>query len=255
MFDILRQDIGRGGDNRGERLKELVFNTGMWAVVSYRFRRWVFELPLPRLLKLPLTVASMAVQLATEVMTHIQIPCSVKIGPGLYIAHTGYIVISSSAELGSNCTLTQGVTIGHGGGGDRAKQGSPILGDRVYIGPGAAVIGAITVGNDALIGVGSIVTRSVPPRGVIVGNPGRILSCRGSFGLISYPGMDADLSRLASLAAAEQTHAQKQTSLPMHDRSNEASLQRPDAVITGSIERHNNDHESTALQQHLSVLP
>jgi serine O-acetyltransferase len=182
----------RCGITPRERLHELIFNIGVWAVISYRFRRWVFDLRLPKWVKIPLTATSLAVQLATEIVTNIQIPGSVQIGPGLYIAHAGYIVVSSSATIGSNCTLTQGVTIGHGGGGDRAKRGSPIIGDRVYIGPGSAIIGPITIGNDALIGVGAIVTRSVPPRGVVVGNPGRVISYRGSFDLIACPGIEPD---------------------------------------------------------------
>lgn len=202
MLDNLRRDLGRCGADRNERLRELVCNIGMWAVVSYRIRRWVYELTMPRLIKLPFNIAAMALQLATEVLTNIQIPCSAQIGPGLYIAHTGYIVISSSAVIGRHCTLTQGVTVGHGGG-DRSKRGSPVIGDRVYIGPGAALIGPITVGNDALVGVGAIVTRSVPPRGVVVGNPGRIISCRGSFDLISYPGMETDPVRQEAIATME----------------------------------------------------
>ncbi len=198
MFSNLQKDFNRCGDTNVSRLKEFLFNTGMWAVVSFRFRRWIFELRLPKILKLPLNILSMMVQVSTEVLTSIQIPCSAKIGSGLYIAHSGYIVISSGAEIGSNCTLTQGVTIGHGGGGSQGE-GSPHLGDRVYVGPGAAIIGPITVGDDALIGVGAIAIRPVPPCGVVVGNPARLISCRGSFELIKYTGMAADPERARAL--------------------------------------------------------
>jgi serine O-acetyltransferase len=76
------------------------------------------------------------------------------------------------------------------------------VGDRVYIGPGAAVIGDVTVGNDALIGVGAVVTKSLPERAVAVGNPARVISHDGSFRIISYPGMDDDQGRRASAAMA-----------------------------------------------------
>jgi serine O-acetyltransferase len=111
--------------------------------------------------------------------------------------------VSSGAVIGRFCTLTQGVTIGHRGGGGGQRRGVPRIGDRVYLGPGSAVIGPITVGDDALIGVGAVVTRSVPARGVVVGNPARLISTAGSFDLIEYPGMDHDPSRQASLAAVE----------------------------------------------------
>ena len=103
--------------------------------------------------------------------------------------------------LGSDCTLCHGVTLGHRGGGrDGSRDGSPVVGDRVYIGPGSAIIGPVTVGEDAVVGLGAVVIRSVPPRAVVAGNPARIVSHGGSFELISYPGMDKDPPRLASMA-------------------------------------------------------
>jgi len=59
------------------------------------------------------------------------------------------------------------------------------------------------IGSDALIGAGVIVIRSVPPRGVAVGSPARIISTSGSFDLIEYPGMEFDPDRLTALACAE----------------------------------------------------
>jgi serine O-acetyltransferase len=172
----------------------------MWAVVSYRFRRWLYVRKFPGPLGWAMKLIAALVQLATEILTHVQIPSSAVVGPGLYVPHTGCIVVSSAAQIGSNCTLGHGVTIGHAGGGGRSADRCPVIGDRVYLGPGSAIIGPIQVGNDALIGVGAVVTRSVPPRAVIAGNPGRVLSLRGSFDLISYPGMDHDEQRRASLS-------------------------------------------------------
>jgi serine O-acetyltransferase len=150
-----------------------------------------------------LIIAAELVQLLTNVATNIELPGSADIGPGLYIPHTGYIVIASPTVIGRHCTLTQGVTIGHGRGGGKPRDGCPVIGDRVYVGPGSAIIGPVTIGDDALIGVGAVVIHSVPPRGVAVGNPARIISRAGSFDLIDYPGMDDDPDRLASLAEAE----------------------------------------------------
>lgn len=201
MFPTLSRDLARCGTTRAGRAREVLCNTGMWPVLVYRFRRWVFTECRPAIVRKPLGMLGTLLGIAAEVATNITLPPTAGIGPGLYIAHTGYVVLSSGVVIGANCTLTQGVTIGHGGGGAARKGGSPVLGDRVYVGPGAIVIGPITIGDDALIGAGAVVTRAVPPRGVVAGNPARLLSRRGSFDLIDYPGMDDDPARLASLAA------------------------------------------------------
>ncbi len=95
--------------------------------------------------------------------------------------------------------MTQGITIGHRGGGGGSDDEYPVIGDRVYLGPGSAVIGPLNIGNDALIGVSAVVTRSVPPRGIAVGNPARVISLKGSFEVISYTGMETDPQRLNAL--------------------------------------------------------
>jgi serine O-acetyltransferase len=200
----LSQDLRRCGASPGQRMREVLSNPGMWAVTGYRFCRWVYALKAHWLIRKPLNLLAGIVSLFVQVTSGITLPSRAKIGPGLYIPHTGYIVVNSQTVIGSNCTLTQGVTIGHGGGGREPNEGSPSIGDRVYIGPGSAIIGPITIGNDALIGVGAVVTRSVPPRGVVAGNPARLLSRHGSFDLIDYPGMNSDAARLASLAERDE---------------------------------------------------
>ena len=203
VLQNLSRDIRRCGETRRQRVIEILSNPGMWAVLGYRFCRWVYLLQAFWLIKKPLGLVAGVVSLLIQVATHITLPWRASIGPGLYIPHTGYIVVNSQAVIGSNCTLAQGVTIGHRAGGRKRGGGNPVIGDRVYIGPGSAIIGPITVGDDALIGVGAVVTRSVPPRGVVAGNPARLLSRRGSFNLIDYPGMDSDPARLAALAARD----------------------------------------------------
>jgi serine O-acetyltransferase len=207
VLQDLVDDIRRCGATPRERLAEILLNTGMWAVFGYRFCRWVYLLDAPWLVRIPLNLVAAVVTLFVRVTTQIELPGNAKIGPGLYIAHTGCIVVNSRAVIGSHCTLTHGVTIGHRGGGRARASGTPVIGDRVYVGPGAAIIGPITVGDDVLIGVGAIVTGSVPPRGVVAGNPARLLSRRGSFDLIEYPDMESDPARLASLAARYEPSA------------------------------------------------
>jgi serine O-acetyltransferase len=133
-----------------------------------------------------------------EIFTSISLPPDCVVGRGLYIGHFGTIIVSPMVRIGSNCNLSQGVTVGFGGRGE--KGGYPIIGNRVYIATNAVIIGKITIGDDAVIGAGAVVTRSVPPRAVIVGNPARISSFSGSFDLVSYDGMEQDADRLASLS-------------------------------------------------------
>jgi serine O-acetyltransferase len=200
MFQNLRRDFRRCGDSFRERVREVLLNPGVWAVAGYRYRRWVYTAGLPRLIRWPFTLAGMAAQLAAEIATGIQISAAADVGPGLYVPHTGTTVVGSGSVIGRDCTLCHGLTLGHRGGGKDARNGSPVIGDRVYIGPGSAVIGPVRVGSDAVIGVGAVVTRSVPPRAVVAGNPARVLSYGGSFDLIQYPGMADDLDRQLALA-------------------------------------------------------
>ncbi len=108
----------------------------------------------------------------------IVIPYQTQVGRGLYIAHYTCIFVSPLAKIGENCNLSQGVTIGQKMGGGNFY--APQIGDRVYIAPGAKVIGRVTVGDDAVIGANAVVTHDVPPRGVAAGIPARILSEKGS---------------------------------------------------------------------------
>jgi serine O-acetyltransferase len=120
----------------------------------------------------------------------IDIPASVQIGSGLYIGHFGGIVINREAVIGRNCNLSHGVTIGQVNRGD--KMGSPVIGDNVFIGPGAKVIGRIRVGNCAAIGANSVVVDDVPERAVVVGVPGRVISYDGSNGYINFTDYSVD---------------------------------------------------------------
>jgi serine O-acetyltransferase len=213
MFDHVKRDLSRCGDKLSEQLREVLFNSGTWAVLSYRLRRWMFTLRAPKVIRKALSLFSSTLQVCTIVVTNIDLPVTAEIGPGLYIPHTGFVVVTVGARIGNNCTLTQGVTIGHGRGGKRSEDGMPVIGDRVYVGPSSVVMGGITVGHDALIGAGAIVIRAVPAGGVVVGNPARVISTRGSFDLINYPGMLADKSRAAALKTLRPGEAESIDSL------------------------------------------
>lgn len=112
----------------------------------------------------------------------IQIPVRTQIGPGLCIGHFSGIVINPNAVLGKNISILQGATVGQSQRGIR--QGTPVIGDCVYIGPGAKVIGAITVGNNVVIGANAVVSRDIPDNAVVAGVPAEIISMKGSVGYI-----------------------------------------------------------------------
>lgn len=100
-------------------------------------------------------------------------------GPGLHITH-GKVVVSSVAKLGENCKIMSDVTIGGQGRYDRF--GAPVIGNRVFIGSGARIIGNISIADDVVIGANAVVVKSIEEPGVTVaGNPARIVSRNDSY--------------------------------------------------------------------------
>jgi serine O-acetyltransferase len=154
------------------RVAALVETQGVWATTVYRFGRWVREeVPTPPL-KLVYRVAAKVV----EVATGIHLPASAEIGPGLYIGHFGGIIVHPRTRMGARCSLSQGVTLGVLGGG---KQGAPVLGEGVYVGAGAKVLGPVTVGDGARVGANAVVVDDVAPRTTAIGVPARATRATG----------------------------------------------------------------------------
>lgn len=115
----------------------------------------------------------------------IELPRGTKVGDGFYIGHFGGIIISGGACIGKNCTIMQGVTIGMAG--RKEKAGIPILGDGVYVGAGAKILGKIKIGNNVAIGANAVVTTDLPDNSVVVGIPAKIISFNGSKDFIDFP--------------------------------------------------------------------
>lgn len=113
----------------------------------------------------------------------ISIPFNTKIGSGFYIGHFGGIVVNGESVIGNNCNISQGVTLGQANRG--RNKGYPTLGDNVYIGPGAKIVGAVKIGNNVAIGANCVVTKDIPDNSVVVGIPGRVISQAGSKGYIN----------------------------------------------------------------------
>ncbi|MFQ5879147.1 MAG: serine O-acetyltransferase [Dehalococcoidia bacterium] len=107
-------------------------------------------------------------------LTGIEIHPGASIGDGLFIDHGMGVVIGETAQIGDNCHLLQGVTLG--GTSTRRTKRHPTLGHNVMVGAGAKLIGAIQVADNARIGAGSVVVTNVPPNATVVGVPGHIIA-------------------------------------------------------------------------------
>jgi len=151
---------------------------GVHAVAVYRFGQWIrAEGLFTRLLLDPIYLA---LQMLIHVLWGIDIPRGAKIGGGLYIGHFGGITVSRKAVLGRNCNISQEITIG-GSGRPGVNGGYPVIGDNVYIAPGARIFGKIHVGNNVKIGANAVISRDVPDNAIVVVDPGfRIVSMKGN---------------------------------------------------------------------------
>jgi serine O-acetyltransferase len=113
----------------------------------------------------------------------ISIPPETKIGSGFCIGYFGGIVVNGQSEIGKNCNISQGVTLGQANRG--RNKGYPTLGDNIYIGPGAKIVGAVKIGNNVAIGANCVVTRNIPDNSVVIGVPGKVISQEGSKGYVN----------------------------------------------------------------------
>jgi serine O-acetyltransferase len=102
----------------------------------------------------------------------IEFPAEASIGRRLHVSHEHGIVVNGKAVIGDDCSIANNITIGIGVAG---KGSVPSIGDRVTIGPGAIIVGRITVGDDATIGPNAVVMTDVPVGAHVVASPGRVL--------------------------------------------------------------------------------
>ena len=114
----------------------------------------------------------------------IVIPRKTKIGSGLYIGHFSNIIVNENAVLGNNINLSPGVGIAQANRGK--NKGTPTIGNNVYIGPGAKIVGKIKIGNNVCIGTNSVVVHDIPDNAVISGVPATTISFNGVAEYINY---------------------------------------------------------------------
>jgi serine O-acetyltransferase len=165
-------------ESRESAFKLVLLEPGLWALLVYRIHAAVYRGRMPGMLKRPAHLALSLADKMVEIVTAIRLPCTAVIGPGLHLPHCGGRVLHAGVRIGRDCCLTQGVTVGISGRGER--RGVPEIGDRVYLGANAVVAGRIRVGNDVLVGANSLVNRDVPPHCTVVGVPACVVSDQGS---------------------------------------------------------------------------
>lgn len=166
---LLSEDIARLKKNccsKANFITELL-SPGFVTILSYRFWSYCVRNRLP---VFPIRVIC---EKFIELITSSSVPSQCKIGGGLRIQHFGQIMIHDSVTIGENATIYNNVTIGlqH----DDDTQG-PILGDNVYIGTGAKILGSIKIGNNVSIGANAVVLCDVPDNSLAVGIPARIIT-------------------------------------------------------------------------------
>lgn len=210
-WKLIKSDLDRyrTTDERSY-LAMLIISPETLACIVYRWGYWVWHYTGPfQSLVRPQRILYILTNRIVEVISGITIRPRARIGKGLYVGHSGSVHIGAHVVMGENCNVQQEVTIGIAGRGD--KRGSPTIGNRVFIGPGAKIFGPIVIGDDVAIGANAVVTKSLPDRAVAVGVPARIISYEGSFEFILYDGMEHDQQRLQSLEAREQYRANRKT--------------------------------------------
>ncbi len=168
MFDRIREDVQCvfERDPAARNTFEVVTTyPGIHALMLYRLSHALWRRGLKWLARLLSTLARW--------LTGIEIHPAARIGRRFFIDHGMGVVIGETAEIGDDCTLYHGVTLG-GTSWEKGKR-HPTLGDNVIVGAGAKILGPITVGEGARIGSNAVVVKDVPAGATVVGVPGHIV--------------------------------------------------------------------------------
>lgn len=172
MFGRLLSDarsIARRDPAAKSTLEVFLLYPGFHALIYHRMAHWFFKRRIFFIARL--------ISQFSRFVTGVEIHPGAKIGHGLFIDHGMGIVVGETAEIGDNCTIYHGVTLG-GTGKDKGKR-HPTIGSNVLIGAGAKLLGPITVGDNAMIGAGSVVMESVEHDTTFAGPKARAVKSAG----------------------------------------------------------------------------
>ncbi|QFG00888.1 serine O-acetyltransferase [Psychrobacillus glaciei] len=172
MFERMKEDIAVvfEQDPAATSMLEVVLTySGLHAIWSHRIAHALYK---KRLFFLARIISQIS-----RFFTGIEIHPGAKIGRRFFIDHGMGVVIGETCEIGEDCTIYQGVTLG-GTGKEKGKR-HPTLADNVLVATGAKVLGSITIGENSKVGAGSVVLKDVPINSTVVGIPGVVVIQNG----------------------------------------------------------------------------
>lgn len=158
-------------------IKELKVNTSLTAkffILNFRLASLYYTAGL----KGKIFIINIILLKIIKLITGIDIPAKTKIGYGLVIYHPQNIVINQDSILGNNIVLKHNVTIGNKKDPATGKLVSPIIGNNVEFNPGVVVAGDVSIGDNCILGAGTIVVKTIPENSIAVGNPARVIKKR-----------------------------------------------------------------------------
>lgn len=176
LIQLLRGDfnqVARRHRSCWKRLGVAVMNRGMQAILLYRLSHAAWKRGIPLV---PLVLSRIAQHLYA-----VDIAYQARIGPGLVIVHGFGVVIGSDVEMGENCCLFHGVTLGDRGSewvASSLKDGHPVVGPLCMFGAGAKVLGPVRIGGNSVIGANAVVLKDVPENSVVAGVPAVVVGTR-----------------------------------------------------------------------------
>lgn len=194
MFRTLKEDLDAVMDRdpaARSRWEVFFLYSGFKAVRSHRKANWCYRHNLKFLARW--------ISQRSRKKTGIEIHPAAQIGKGLFIDHGMGVVIGETTQIGDNCTLYQGVTLG-GTGKDHGKR-HPTLGNNVLVGAGAKVLGPFTVGDNARVAAGAVVLSAVPEDATAVGVPARVVKIGNQ--RVAHPSQQLDQIHVADPVSME----------------------------------------------------
>ena len=178
MFENIREDIARKMRGYGVRPEDQTFfrqritpllELGTWAVIVYRFGRWVYGINIPVIRQVMIGIY-LVINTICLMLTGIHIQRKSDIGPGL-VVHNCSCIFVLATRIGHSCSVNQGVSVASVRG-----TGWPTIGNNVYLGAGCKVMGGVQVGDNVVVAANSLVIADVPSNCTVLGVPARIIS-------------------------------------------------------------------------------
>jgi len=185
MFEKVREDIRQGVDwhalpavrriagRRAECAAVIALSPELQVVLIYRLQAWCRGRGIP--------IVPNILRRVTMLLAGVSIGDRVNIGPGLLLNH-GHVVIDGETSIGPECSIAPFVTIGLNTGGPDVSFDGPIIGQFVFIGTGAKILGRVFIGHNARIGANAVVLSDVPEDSTAVGVPARVIPHESRFG-------------------------------------------------------------------------